>query len=246
MPLTRAAAHATHVCESLSRRLLLLLDLSGGGRAQLDQGDDDDDQEKDNCLGLADALPLGSAPCIEGIINIECKELRLLGRLTACQGQVLVEHLEAVGQGQEGADRDRRHDHGDLDLEQDLGGSRSVDLRGLDQVSGNIVEACDVDDHHISDLLPAEQDDHAPEAVEGGQGQQRLSPLGQQAVQERLPDIAKDDAADQVGHEKDRAEDVSPLQSPGQRQRDGKSQDIDQNTGQEGEQNRQGADRFDR
>ena len=38
------------------------------------------------------------------------------------QREVLVEQLEGVGQRQEGADRHAGHDHGNLDLKEDLAG----------------------------------------------------------------------------------------------------------------------------
>ena len=73
---------------------------------------------------------------------------------TAGQCQVLVEQLEAVGQGQEGTDGDGGHDVGDGDLP----AVGAVDLGGFHHVFGNCLEAGDVNDHHITDLLPAGED----------------------------------------------------------------------------------------
>ena len=80
---------------------------------------------------------------------------------------MLVEQLEAIGERQEGADGDRRHDIGNDHLEERLPLGGPVDLGRLDHVLGHRLESGDVDDHHVADLLPAHQDDQAPEAVLG-------------------------------------------------------------------------------
>ena len=68
------------------------------------------------------------------------------------------------------------------------------------------------------------------------QAQQRLAQQGQSAVQQDVPDIAQNDAADQVGHEVDGAEQVGALDLPGQSQGDGQGRHIDAHGGYHGEQ----------
>ena len=41
----------------------------------------------------------------------------------------------------------------------------AVHGRGLQHIGGQGLQAGDVDDHHVADLLPAHQDDQAPEPV---------------------------------------------------------------------------------
>src|SRR5699024_4765554 len=107
----------------------------------------------------------------------------------------------------------------------------AVDLGGLDQVAGDALEAGHINDHHVADLLPAHQDDQADEAVALVQGQQRLAQVGEHAVEQDLPDVAQQDAADQVGHEVDGAEQVGAPDAPGQGQRDGKGKHVDEDGG---------------
>ena len=47
-------------------------------------------------------------------------------------------------------------------------------LRGFDQIQRHVLQASNVDDHHVTDLLPAHQNDKAQEAVRGVQGKQRF------------------------------------------------------------------------
>ena len=63
--------------------------------------------------------------------------------------------------------------------------------------------------------------------------------VGQHAVEQDLPDVAQQDAADQVGHEEDGAEDVGALDAPGEHQRDGKGADVDEDGGHHGERRRE-------
>ena len=95
---------------------------------------------------------------------------------------VLVIHLEAVRQGQEAADRDRRHDERDDDLAQGLTVIRAVDLRRLHQVCRYRLDTCDVNDHQITDLLPVVQDDDTPVAVSRAEGQIRAGQFNQDTI----------------------------------------------------------------
>ena len=108
----------------------------------------------------------------------------------------------------------------------------AVDLGGFDQVAGHTLQAGHIDDHHIADLLPAHQDDQAHEACLGVQSQQRPLEIGQHTIEQDLPDVAQQDAADQVGHEVDRAEQIRALNAAGQHEGDGERADVDEHSGQ--------------
>ena len=195
---------------------------------ELDERDDHHDQEEHHSLCLTNALPLGTGAAVEGIVDVQGQHFTGVGGFTGGQGHVLVKQLEAVGQGEEGADGHTGHDHGDLDLEQDLAVVGTVDLGRLDQVAGHALQAGHIDDHHVTDLLPAHQDHQAHKTSLGVQGQQRLLEVGQQAVQQDLPDVAQQDAADQVGHKVHGTEQVGALDAPGQHQRNGKGKHVDE------------------
>ena len=53
----------------------------------------------------------------------------------------------------------------------------------------------------------------------------------QHAVEQDLPDVAQQDAADQVGHEVDGTEDVGAADAAGEHQRNGKGADVDEHGG---------------
>ena len=147
-------------------------------------------------------------------------------RLTAGQREVLVKELEAVGQRQEHADRNRRHDVRNRDLPQRLPLVGAVDLCRLEHILRHRLKSCNVNDHHIADLLPAHEDDQAPEAelcIE----QNRCAVMAQNAVKNHAPDIAQHDAANQVRHEKDGPEHVGSLDALRQRIRNREGKDID-------------------
>ena len=79
--------------------------------------------------------------------------------------------LKRIGQGQECTDRNGGHYHRNCHVFQNLSGGRTVNLCSLDQISRDILNSGNVNDHHIADLLPAHQDNQSPEAVGGGIGQ---------------------------------------------------------------------------
>ena len=119
--------------------------------------------------------------------------------------------------------------------EQGLPAGGAVDAGGLQHLAGNVLKSGDVDDHHIADLLPAHEDDQAPEAVfrlhqDGG------GPAAEHAVKDHGPDVAEHDAADQVGHEEDGAVEVAALDALGQGVRHGEGQHVDEHQGHHGEQ----------
>ena len=153
----------------------------------------------------------------------------------AGKGEVLVEQLKAVGDGQEQADSDGRHQVRDLNLPKRLPCRGTVDLGGLDVVGRNGLQTSDVDDHHVADLLPQGQDDKAPEASSRVKGDELGAHVGEQAVNQNLPDVAQHDAADQVRHKEDRTEDVGALERfAGERLRDGEGDHVDEHRRQEG------------
>ena len=93
------------------------------------------------------------------------------------------------------------------------------------------MQAGNVNDHHVADLLPAHQDDQTDETGLGIQRQQRSLQVGQYTVEQNLPDVAQQDAADQVGHEVDGTEDVGAADAAGEHQRNGKGADVDEHGG---------------
>ena len=198
---------------------------------ELRQRDDHNDQEEYHSLCLADALPLSTGAAIEGVVDVQGQHFTGVGRFACGQSNVLVEQLKAVGQGQEGADGHAGHNHGNFDLEQDLAVIGTVDLGGFDQVAGHALQAGNVNDHHVADLLPAHQDDQTDETGLGIQRQQRFLQVGQHTVEQDLPDVAQQDAADQVGHEVDGTEDVGAADAAGEHQRNGKGADVDEHGG---------------
>ena len=83
----------------------------------------------------------------------------------------------------------------------------TVDLRGLNEISRDILDTGDVDNHHISDLLPAHNSNETPERRPLC-GDNRHGMLGQNAVENHQPDVRKNDTADQVRQEERRTEDI--------------------------------------
>ncbi len=65
-----------------------------------------------------------------------------------------------------------------------------------------------------------------------------LLEVGQQAVQQDLPDVAQQDAADQVGHKVHGTEQVGALDAAGQHQRNGKGAHIDEHSAHHGKDRR--------
>ena len=195
---------------------------------ELDQRDDHHDQEEHHSLCLTNALPLRTGAAVEGVVDVQSQHFTCVGGFACGQGHVLVKQLEAVGQGQEGADGHTGHDHGNLDLEQDLAVVGTVDLSGLDQVAGHALQSGHIDDHHVADLLPAHQDDQTDKTGLGIQSKQGLLQVRQHTVEQDLPDVAQQDAADQVGHKEHGTEDVGALDAAGQHQCNGKGAHVDE------------------
>ena len=107
-----------------------------------------------------------------------------------------------------------------------LPGPGPVDGGGLGQVPGDVLDAGDVNNHHVADHLPVHHRHQPPEAVPGGEGDVHPQKAGQDAVDNQLPDVAQDDAPDEVGHEKDGAEKVPPRDGPGEEQGQGEGEKV--------------------
>ncbi len=81
-----------------------------------------------------------------------------------CKGKVLVKSLKELVSVRS-TDSDGRHDHRNDHMLQKLSFVRTIDLCSLDQFTRDILDSRNVNDHHITDLLPAHQDHKAPESV---------------------------------------------------------------------------------
>ena len=223
----------------------LLLHLPLTGITELQEPQSSHKDEEQNRLRLTDTLR-GRVLTVEGVVDVQSQHFcRFDGgavclddkRLAGGQGQVLVEELESVGQAQEGADRDGGHHVRDRHAEQGLGLCGAVDFCRLQHVFRHRLQSCDIDDHHIPDLLPAHQDDESPEAVFGLQ-QDRRAVAGQNAIEDHGPDIAQNNTADQVRHEEDRTVDIAAPDALRQGIGRRKAQDVDEHQAHDGKQRR--------
>ena len=115
---------------------------------KLNEADGHNNDAEDNCLRLAYALPACAA--IERVVDVERQELRELRGFACGEREVLVEELEAIGDGKEHADGDRGHHHGNGDTGELLPPVGTINLGCLENIVGNGLEASDVDDHPCS------------------------------------------------------------------------------------------------
>ena len=148
--------------------------------------------------------------------------------LSAGKGQVLIEELEAIGKGEEGADGDGGHHVRDGDPPKGLPAAGAIDLGRLQHIIRDSLQAGDINNHHIADLLPAHEDHKAPEAVLRLQKNGGII-TGENTVKDHGPHIAQHDAADEVGHEEHRAEQAAALNALGEGIGHGEGQYIDEN-----------------
>ena len=88
------------------------------------------------------------------------------------------------------------------------------------------MQAGNINDHHISDLLPAEKNDQTPEAKLAVQHDGRVI-MAQDAVEDHQPDIAQNDTTDEVRHEEDRPENIRALDAARQRIGNREGQHVD-------------------
>ena len=206
----------------------------------LNQRQNGNQNEEDHSLCLRDAVPV-LADVIGGV-DVQSQKLGGVdldavlddGGSAAGQGHVLVEELEGIGQGQEGADGDGGHHVGDDDPDQALPAVGAVDLGGFQRILRHSLQACDVNDHHIADLLPRDQNHQTPETVGGVCGEVGAVLL-QDTVEDQAPDVTQHHAADQVGHEEHGTEQVGAPHLLSQGVGDGKGHHVDQDDGHHGE-----------
>ena len=145
-----------------------------------------------------------------------------MSRVTCCQGQVLVEQFECVRNCQEQTDGNGRHNHRQFYFPKCLPAARTVDGSSFHQIRRYILQACNIDDHHITDLLPAKQNDQTPVTSLCIQCQQGFAQFHQNSVEQCLPDVTQNDTADQVWHKEYCSENICALQFFCQCQRNGK------------------------
>ena len=87
----------------------------------------------------------------------------------------------------------------------------AVDLGGLYELGRHVLEARDVDDHHVAHELPVHQHDQARQAQAPVVGD-GLAPVLEDGVEHGLPGVAQDQTANEVGHEEDGPEEVGAAQ----------------------------------
>ena len=97
--------------------------------------------------------------------------------------------------------------------------------------AGYCIQTCDIDQHDITCVLPYINDDDGDEGRMGA-GQHGIfhaaEDLGHDITENELPDITKDDTADQVGQEVGRSEESHSLQLGGAQKRQQEGDKIDQ------------------
>ena len=89
--------------------------------------------------------------------------------------EVLVKEFKAVGNSQEQANGNGWHQVRNLYFPQSLPCSGSINLSCFKIIAWNRLKAGNIDDHHVADLLPERQDDHAPKSCGAIQRQKLLS-----------------------------------------------------------------------
>ena len=97
-------------------------------------------------------------------------------------------------------------------MPQSLPAAGAVDFRGFVHILRHGLQSCDINNHHIADLLPCHHDDQTPEAIRRIGDQRLCCQTAQQCVKNQFPDIAQNDTADQVRHEKDGTEQVGAFE----------------------------------
>ncbi len=132
------------------------------------------------------------------------------GRCAGCQGQVLIKELEGIGYGQECTDGDGRHDRWDGDAFK-ICQEFAPSIWAASISSGEIaLNSGYVYDHHVPHHLPIHQDDQTPKTIISTVGD--VNPkINEDPIDDQLPDITKNDAADEVWHEEHCAENIGAL-----------------------------------
>ena len=149
---------------------------------------------------------------------------------TTGESQVLVEHFEGVGQGQESTGGDGGHHIGNDHLEQGLASRGTVHFGGFQHILRQGLKAGNVNNHHVADLLPSHQNYQAPESI-CTVGCQIGAVVFQDAVENQTPDVAQHHTADQVGHEEYGAEPIGTPDLLGQGISNGEGHHVNQYDG---------------
>ena len=111
-----------------------------------------------------------------------------------------------------------------------LAAGGTVNLGSFQHIFGNRLQTGNVDDHHVTDLLPGNQNHQTPEAV-GTVCSQISAVVLQNAVKDHGPDITQNHAADQIGHKENSTEQIGAPHLLCQRIGNKEGNDIDQNDG---------------
>ena len=91
------------------------------------------------------------------------------------------------------------------------------------------LQARNIDNHGIADLLPSQHHHQAPKAKGGAIAEILAKKRDQHAVvNDHLPDIAQNNTADQIRHKKHCSKEIGAADTAGQRQRHRKRDHIDQ------------------
>lgn len=220
----RSTAKIIHFVYLLDTIAISVLDLPASCCDQLYKRYCRDKYCEQHCLCLSDSFEADTR--IEGVEDVQSQHFCLVVRSTVCECQVLIVKFEAVCQRQEHADRDAWHYGRNDDLEQRCPAVCSVNGSRFQHVAGDVLDCSNVDDHHVSDVLPVHEDDKAPEAV-FGIGEQCLLEVCKNAVEDNLPDPAEDDASDEVRHEENCPERVCSGHILCKYQCQGEGQDVD-------------------
>lgn len=218
---------------------MLHLLLSGGTQLQDTQNSHQHKEDDGFCLSHAAAACAG----VEGVDDIQRQHFGGLNDLAALldkgsaggQRQVLVVQLKGIGQGQEGADGNGGHHIGNGNLPQRLPAVGAINACRLQHILRYALQPCHINDHHVTDLLPAHQYDQAPEAVFGLQ-YHAGAVFDQNTIEDHAPDVAQHNTADEVRHKEYRAEQVGAADSSGQRIGNRKGDDIDEHQRNHGKQ----------
>ena len=166
------------------------------------------------------------------------REHRGTERFAVGQGEVDVVHHEAPGGAQEDAGHERRAHQRDGDVPHRLARRAAVDERRLLEAGIHAHEAGDVDQHHVPRVLPDRHEDQAEDRALGRRQQRRHRGAGdaggdrdEGTVEDELPHVAQNDAADQVWDEEAGAEEVLAFDAAGHQEREQECHDVGDDDG---------------
>ena len=99
---------------------------------------------------------VGRSGVLDGSENLRSQHSGAEGAV--CEGDVLIQQLKAVSQRQKEHYGKGWHEHGQRDDSEALECGCAVNLRRLIKIIGDIIQARDIDNHHVSGHLPGNQD----------------------------------------------------------------------------------------